>query len=230
MKKDSFVALRDWAEQLEELPEKDQLELFWAVFRYGLNGEEPELKTYQKAIFKGFKNDIDRNQERYEALVEKRRINGKKGAEARWQNMAKDGKNGNTILANGKNGLDVDVDDNVSSNEDIKETIPKGIAKKKGFSLGVMEIQEIFSDYESKATDESYKKFLNWSKITTPYIATHLRPLTEKQFLNLKSAFGSELLGLTMENIENRKDLRKKYQDLYRTLINWCKRESERSL
>lgn len=214
---------------MEELPEKDQLELFWAVFRYGLNGEEPQLKTYQKAIFKGFKNDIDRNQDRYEALVEKRRLNGKKGAEARWQKMANDSKNGNTILANGKNSLDVDDNVDVSSDEDIKETIPNGIAKKKqSFSLGVTEIQKIFSEYESNATDESYRKFLIWSKENTPYIARHLRPVSEAQFLKLKSVFGSEIVRVSMENLENRKDMRKKYSDLYRTLLNWCNNESGR--
>lgn len=220
MKKDSFIALRDWAEQLEELPEKDQLDLFWAIFRYGLEGEEPQLKVYQKAIFKGFKNDIDRNQDRYEALVEKRRLNGKKGAEARWQKIANYGKNGNTILANGKNGLDDNVDVDVSSNEDIKENIPKGISKKSAHSPS-----EIFEEYMSTSHDENYIKFLNWSRINTPYIAGHLAPLKEAQFLKLKEEFGSTVVRECMENIENRKDLRKKYTNLYRTLRNWCRRE-----
>ena len=222
MKRDSFVALRDWAEQLEELPEKDQLELFWAVFRYGLEGEEPELKTYQKAIFKGFKNDIDRNHDRYEALVERRRQNGKKGAEARWRKMANDGKNGNTILANGKNGLDVDVDVDVSSNEDIKEKPPKGGKKKSSRSPS-----DLLEEYLSGTSDENYIRFLNWSKEHTPFIAGHLAPVTEAEFLRLKDEFGSTVVRECMESLENRKDLRKRYSNLYRTLLNWCRREKE---
>lgn len=233
MKKDSFIALRDWAEQLEGLPENDQLELFWAIFRYGLEGEIPQLKTYQNAIFKGFKNDIDRNRQKYDDKIEKRRDAGKKGAEARWNSkngMAKNSKNGKAIFANSKNGYNdndndndnVDVDDNVdvSSNEDILKKHAKACKKERAFFSA-----KILEEYLKKSQDENYKKFLLWTKEHTPYIASHIHPLTEEQFNKLRDTYGANTVRICMENIENRKDLRKKYTDLYRTLINWCKRE-----
>ena len=53
----------------------------------------------------------------------------------------------------------------------------------------------------------------------------HIKPLSEDEFERLRAQFGSRAITVNIHNIENRKDLRTKYASLYRTLINWCKRE-----
>ena len=82
---------------------------------------------------------------------------------------------------------------------------------------------------ESSESPESaaYVAFLDWVKANAPYVHSHLQPLTQTEFARLKARFGSKAIAETVANIENRKDLRKKYTNLYRTILNWCKRETD---
>lgn len=70
---------------------------------------------------------------------------------------------------------------------------------------------------------ENLKKLDDWMKRHVPYIAENLNPLTQKEFDKLLSEYGIRAMCDTMEQIENRKDHRKKYVSLYRTLLNWLK-------
>ena len=101
-----------------------------------------------------------------------------------------------------------------------KEKPPKGGKKKSARST-----DETIEEYLQQSRDENYIRFLNWTRQHTPYVAGHMAPLTEDQFRKLREEFGAQTVRVCMENLENRKDLRKKYSGLYRTLINWCRRE-----
>lgn len=68
--------------------------------------------------------------------------------------------------------------------------------------------------------------FHEWLNKECPYIATHYKLLTEEEFEKLKMSYGSQAIAEQCSNIENRKDLRKKYTNLYRTLLNWLKRNN----
>ena len=48
--------------------------------------------------------------------------------------------------------------------------------------------------------------------------------MSEVEFLKLKEQFGSEAMVETFLNLENRKDKRKQYANMYRTMLNWLKR------
>lgn len=89
---------------------------------------------------------------------------------------------------------------------------PKKPKKPSGFSL-----------YESEERSDALKKFDEWIKRNAPYVYANLSPLTEKEFESLKEKYTSKQIADTIEQIENRKDLRKKYTCLYRTLLNWLK-------
>lgn len=73
--RDSLVFYRSFAEAIEQLEEKDQLEALWAVIRYGLNMEEPKCSGASKAVFLMAKPQIDANIKRYQ--------NGSKGGRPR---------------------------------------------------------------------------------------------------------------------------------------------------
>lgn len=77
--------------------------------------------------------------------------------------------------------------------------------------------------YDSEERSEALKKFDEWIKRNAPYVYSNLSPLTEKEFESLKEKYTSKQIADTIEQIENRKDLRKKYTCLYRTLLNWLK-------
>ncbi len=100
---------------------------------------------------------------------------------------------------------------------ETKEKPPKG-GKKKTLSPS-----ELICEYRKESDNDSYLKFLDWIEDAAPYVAHNINPLSENEFEKLKGAYGSKAIMVNIQNIENRKDLRKKYNSLYRTLLNWCK-------
>lgn len=63
-----------------------------------------------------------------------------------------------------------------------------------------------------------------WLQQNCPYIYSHYKLPTDTELAKLKTSYSSETIADTCSQIENRKDLRKKYSNLYRTLLNWLKR------
>lgn len=51
--------------------------------------------------------------------------------------------------------------------------------------------------------------------------------LTYDQFTKLRERFGASPMSEIVQQIENRKDLRKRYTSLYLTMFNWLKRNYE---
>lgn len=73
-----------------------------------------------------------------------------------------------------------------------------------------------------------FAAFQEWARNNTPYIADpkHLTQLTAAEFDKLLAMYGAEKISKTMEDLENRKDKRKQYVSLYRTLLNWLRHET----
>ena len=84
---------------------------------------------------------------------------------------------------------------------------------------------EMIGEYRRNSGNTGYLKFLDWLEASAPYVSHHIKPLSEDEFERLRAQFGSRAITVNIHNIENRKDLRKKYASLYRTLINWCKKD-----
>ena len=83
------------------------------------------------------------------------------------------------------------------------------------------------NEIEVESKNEDYIKFRIWMKENCPFCDNPKNfassRISEKEFEELKSKFtGSEIADVILE-IENRKDLRKKYCNLYRTTLNWLK-------
>lgn len=79
------------------------------------------------------------------------------------------------------------------------------------------------SKYDDESRSETLKRFDEWIKKNAPYVYANLEPLSEKEFESLRAKYGGHQMADTIEQIENRKDLRKRYKSLYRTLLNWLK-------
>lgn len=68
------------------------------------------------------------------------------------------------------------------------------------------------------------KALYDWMGKYTPYIFHNFKnQLNEKEFRKLLDKYGIKAICETLEQIENRKDHRKKYDSVYRTLLNWLK-------
>lgn len=86
---------------------------------------------------------------------------------------------------------------------------------------------------DKKETDVSslnpdFIKFNDWIKRKAPYCSNPKNfptQITEEEFLRLKNDYTGQQIADIVEQIENRKDLRKRYTNLYRTVLNWAKKE-----
>lgn len=72
MKRKAVVFYRNFYEAIDKLPSDIQLELYRAIIKYGLDGENPEnLSTIAECVFELVRPSIDANNAKY--------VNGKKG-------------------------------------------------------------------------------------------------------------------------------------------------------
>ena len=139
---DSMVFYRSFYEAIKDLDNDIQVEVYNAIFGYGLNGEIPNLTPMANAIFTLVKPQIDANNKR----KENGKINGAKGAEygklggrPKKENGEKTPKNPKktpkkplTIEikpsnANVNDNANVNVNDNVNANVNDNKEIPNNV-------------------------------------------------------------------------------------------------------
>lgn len=80
----------------------------------------------------------------------------------------------------------------------------------------------------SASSNPDFLKFNDWLKRNAPYCSNAKNfssQITEAEFLKLKERYTGKQIADIIEQIENRKDLRKRYTNLYRTVLNWAKKE-----
>ena len=83
---------------------------------------------------------------------------------------------------------------------------------------------------QPKSTNPDYIKFNNWIQEKAPYCSNPRNfphQITEEEFIKLKKKYSGQQIADIVEKIENRKDLRKRYSNLYLTVNNWIKKEIE---
>jgi cell fate (sporulation/competence/biofilm development) regulator YmcA (YheA/YmcA/DUF963 family) len=129
MERNSFIFFFTWAEVLSDCTKEVRLDVYDAVIEYAKSGTLPDLKPMSMMAFNFIKKEIDRNNERYDEIIEKRKEAGRKGAEA--TNRQKSAKTASAEFAENEFGkirqksakvalnvdVDVDVDDSLSMRE-----------------------------------------------------------------------------------------------------------------
>lgn len=88
----------------------------------------------------------------------------------------------------------------------------------------------IIPQESTRTTSCAIAAFESWLKVECPYIYGHYTLLSDAELAKLKEKYSSEDIANTCAQIENRKDLRKNYTNLYRTLLNWLKRNANDSI
>ena len=94
--KKSFVLYSDLINIVEKIITKDRDngtneagELFYGILEY-VNGVAPEFKNFATEMaFEPIRMQLERNQEKYEAICERNRINGMKGGRPRKEEEPK---------------------------------------------------------------------------------------------------------------------------------------------
>lgn len=208
--RESFVFYRSFYESAKHLPSEVQCEVYNAIMEYALNSNLPtELSTIANSIFILIKPQIDKNNKRYENGKNGGRpvISGDKQKPNNNQTITKDKPNHNQTITN------IEPNDNVNDNvNDIKKE-STNVDKKE-------------TSVSSPSTD--YLKFNEWMQRKAPYCSNSKNfpsQITESELLKLKEKYSGQEIADIIEQIENRKDLRKRYTNLYRTVLNWAKKE-----
>ena len=208
--RESFVFYRSFYESAKHLPSEVQCEVYNAIMEYALNGNLPtELSTIANSIFILIKPQIDKNNKRYENGKNGGRpvISGDKQKPNNNQTITKDKPKHNQTITN------IEPNDNVNDNvNDIKKE-STNVDKKE-------------TSVSSPSTD--YLKFNEWMQRKAPYCSNSKNfpsQITESELLKLKEKYSGQEIADIIEQIENRKDLRKRYTNLYRTVLNWAKKE-----
>ena len=76
MERKHFVVFKSWGDAIEGLPGEVRLEIYDALFKYGVTGKFPEnLSVVANALMVVFSGGMDRAFEKYQSCIE----NGKKG-------------------------------------------------------------------------------------------------------------------------------------------------------
>lgn len=209
-KGDTFVFFPTFIEQAESIKnDKIQLALYKAIANYGTYGELPDFSSIDPtgmldAVFLPIKLVIDNAKAERRQKQEAGRMGG---APTGNKNASKNKQKQAETSENKENNL------NVNGNGNIKREITK---EKSGLSLSRTQ----------KAQEECEPKIGEWIKVNAPYIYKNFEHLiTEKELNKLLESYEKQTIVDTIANIESRKDLRKKYSNLYRTLLNWLKKE-----
>lgn len=85
------------------------------------------------------------------------------------------------------------------------------------------EVKEKYPIIPEGERSEKLQALDKWMEKKTTYIYKNIRLLTQAEFDALCDKYTSAQICDTLQQIENRKDLRKRYTNLYRTLLNWLK-------
>ncbi len=142
MRKDSFVLYTKINEVVRELTYEQKGKLFQAILDYEETGEQPELDQILRLVFIPIKQDLDRNNEKWEARSRARSEAGKKGMASRYgkAQTTEPNKTEETTTAtgrsNGGNGVSgvitgdnnkqqtlTNTTDNVNVNENVNENV-----------------------------------------------------------------------------------------------------------
>lgn len=119
----------------------------------------------------------------------------------------------------------------INQNGDIRRQ-KKG--KEKEISENESEQAHICASERARTCEEEpeklsdHAKFTQWIKTYAPFCAQRKNfpnQITETQLKRLKKKYTAEEIAFIIEQIENRKDLRQKYTNLYTTVVNWAEKE-----
>lgn len=115
MAKDSFILYTEQKEVIDKLSDEQAGKLIKAIYEYVETGQMPKLDALLEIIVIPFKQNIDRNANKYEETKKKRSEAGKIGAEVKKQMKAKQA---NANFAKSKQANQAD---NVNDNENVNE-------------------------------------------------------------------------------------------------------------
>lgn len=83
MKTTKFTFRQSWRDAIQDLPDDVRLEIYECAIDYALFGIEKQMTSVAKLAFSFIKQDIDKENESYQKIIDRNRTNGQKGGRPR---------------------------------------------------------------------------------------------------------------------------------------------------
>lgn len=204
--KDSFVFYRSFSEAMAELTENDQLELYRAIVGYGLDADSPKLESpYLRMAWTLIKPQLDANWRRFE--------NGCKGASCGKLGGAPKG-NKNACKTRKQPQNNPKTTPNVNDNDNVNDK------------------EKDVPDGTCLSASPELLKLQKWINKQLPHVAKIEQQITDKQLTRLLRDFDKDSVFSTLRDMDNYrkggKSVEKCYNNVYRTLLNWLKRNDKK--
>lgn len=176
--RDSMIFYKSFADALKSLPDKDRLELYDAIFAFGIYGEEPKLSGVNSAVFTLIRPQIEANNRKYE--------NGSKGGRPKNQNETKPKPNDNQSKTKTKPNDNQTItkpkpndNDNVNDNDNEKENGNGNASGSDDFSLSLL-------SYLNQKTGSSYSltdqiRTVIEQRVSEGYTVEQMRSVIDKK-------------------------------------------------
>ena len=121
--KDSFILYTEQKEVINKLSDEQAGKLIKAIYEYVETGQMPKLDTLLEIVIIPFKQNIDRNADKYEEIKQKRSLAGKKGAKIKKQKQTKqaNAKFVKQAVANQAVNENVNVNENDNENVNVND-------------------------------------------------------------------------------------------------------------
>ena len=193
MAKDTFILYTEQKEVIDKLSDEQAGKLIKAIYEYVETGEMPNLDNVLDLVIIPFKQNLDRNADKYEETKKKRSEAGKLGAEIKKQKQAKQA---NAKFANNKQANQaVNVNDNVNVNEYVLLEKEKN-KKRKSF-------EDVFLENQcSKELENTLKDFIDMRKTIKKPMTTKALELLLKNLERLTN-LEEEKIAILNQSIEH---------------------------
>lgn len=155
MKRESFIFYKSFYESIKELDPSDQVQIYNAIFNYQFEGKEIELKGICKSIFTLIIPQLEANNKRY--------LNGLKGGAPKGnQNATKKQPKNNLELTKKQPNENDNVNDNVTTNNNIYDFIEKKYDNKI--------FEKFWNEYPKKISKGNAEKWFKKNKPTNDLV------------------------------------------------------------
>lgn len=148
--KDSFILYTEQKEVINKLSDEQAGKLIKAIYEYVETEKMPELDPLLDIVIIPFKQNLDRNKEKYNKISEIRAKAGAKGGKQKKQKQTKESKCNDNDNVNENDNVNVNVNDN--DNENVSDSCVDGLQEIINFyneNIGLITPYglEVLSDY-----------------------------------------------------------------------------------
>ena len=149
--KDSFILYTEQKEVIDKLTDEQAGKLIKAIYEYVETDKMPQLDSLLEIIIIPFKQNIDRNIDKWEQIKQKRSEAGKIGAEIKKQKQAKQANANFAKSKEANQAVNVNVNENVNDNVNVKD---KKIHFADYVTMTNAEYEKLVSTYSKEFADQ----------------------------------------------------------------------------